>query len=88
MVEDLITEDSNNLKRLLRCNRVYQHVAMNPNQMFGVQNAVLVLDPRRAQVRWSIIAAAGRFRNETPGSERLPDPPCRLFRSRSLALDI
>ena len=43
MVQNLVPDDSNHLKGLPRSHRVHQHVAMNANEVFGVQDAILVL---------------------------------------------
>ena len=81
MVEDLITQDPNHLKRLPGSNRVDEHVAVNANEMLRVQDAVFILDRRPA---WGLrvspsrpIAAESRFRNG-----ELPDQPYRLSQSR------
>ena len=44
MIEDLIPNDPDHLKRLLRCERVDQHVSMDADEVFRVEDAVLVLD--------------------------------------------
>lgn len=45
MIEDFVPQDAYHIKRLLRCDRVDQHVAMNTNKMLGIQDAVFVLEP-------------------------------------------
>lgn len=100
MIENFVPKDADHIKGLPRGNRVDQDVAMNANEMLGIQDAVFVLEAAcvmRCQVRWpTIVAAAGRFGMGVQGqicnhhplqllSERLPDPPCRLFLSKILA---
>lgn len=43
MVEDFIPDDLNHLERLNRGDGVDQHIAMDADEMLGIQNAVLVL---------------------------------------------
>ena len=43
MVENLVPQDPNHVIRLLRRDRVDQHVTMNADEVFGVQDAVFVL---------------------------------------------
>jgi hypothetical protein len=43
VIEDLITNDARHLEALLGSNRVYNHVAMDANEMLGVEDTVLVL---------------------------------------------
>lgn len=43
MVQDLVSDDAYHLETLLAAHRVDDHVAMNANEVLGVENAVLVL---------------------------------------------
>lgn len=60
MIENFISEDPDHIKGLLRGDRVDQHVAMNANEMLGIQDAVFVLEPSRmpCQVRWPAICCS------------------------------
>lgn len=48
MVEYLIAQNPNHFKGLLRCHRVDEHVAMDTNEVLGVQDAVFILKHRPA----------------------------------------
>lgn len=62
MTKNFIPQNADHIKRLLRSYRIDQHIAMYTNKVFGVQDAVLVLEGRIAiQVRLGALAAAGRF---------------------------
>ena len=43
MVENLVPQDPNHVVRLLGGDRVDQHIAMNADEVFGVQDTVFVL---------------------------------------------
>jgi hypothetical protein len=43
VIEDLITNDARHLEALLGSDRIYNHVAMDANEMLGVEDTVLVL---------------------------------------------
>ena len=59
MIEDLIAQDADHVEGLPRGHGVDQHVAMNANEMLGIQDAVFVLvhvfSPSRS------IAASSRY---------------------------
>lgn len=44
VVKDLVPDNADHLKRLLRGERIDQHVSMDADEVFRVENAVLVLD--------------------------------------------
>lgn len=43
MVQDLVSDDAHHLEALLAADGVDNHVAMNADEVLGVENAVLVL---------------------------------------------
>lgn len=43
MVEDLVANDAHHLKRLLRADRVDKHVAVDANEVLGIENRVFIL---------------------------------------------
>ena len=47
MVEDLVAQDADHVKGLLGSDRVNEHVAMNADEMFGVEDAVFILEGSR-----------------------------------------
>ena len=46
MIQDLIPNDSTHLKALFTPNRVYNHVAMDPDEMLAIKYRILVLSGR------------------------------------------
>lgn len=43
MVENLLADNAHHFERLHRGDRVYENVAVNTNEVLGIQNAVLIL---------------------------------------------
>lgn len=43
VVQNLVADNARHLKALLACDRVDDHVAMNANEVFRVQDAILIL---------------------------------------------
>lgn len=43
MIENFISNNANHLETLLASNTVYNHVAVNANEMLAVQNRVFIL---------------------------------------------
>lgn len=83
MVEYLVPQDADHLKGLPRGHGVDEHVAMDADKVFGVEDAVFVLKASSSQVGgWLQQAVLG----QCGWLKRLPDPPCRLSQSRSLDL--
>lgn len=44
MVEDLVAQDADHVKGLLGSDRVNEHIAMDADEMFGVEDAVFILE--------------------------------------------
>lgn len=44
VIEDLVTDDARHLEALLAGNRVHDQVAMDANEVLGIENAVLILN--------------------------------------------
>lgn len=53
VIEDFVAQDTNHLKRLSRGDGVDEHVAMDADEMLGIQDAVFVLE-RDGRVRRSM----------------------------------
>ena len=49
MIQDLVAEDANHVKRLLGSDGVDEHVAMDADEMLRVEYAVFVLEGSRCQ---------------------------------------
>jgi hypothetical protein len=43
MIQNFVPDDLYHLKRLRRSYRVYEHISMDPDEMFRVENAVFIL---------------------------------------------
>lgn len=59
MVQNLVPDDAHHLEALLASHRIDQHVAMDPNEVFGVEYAVLILNSKVRRIRRHIDAGRG-----------------------------
>ncbi len=49
MIQDLVAKDADDLEGLPGSNRIDEHVAMDADEVLGVQDAVFVLERRASQ---------------------------------------
>ena len=49
VIENLVAYDPGHLEALLAGDRVHDHVAMDADEVLGVENAVFILQERRCQ---------------------------------------
>lgn len=43
MIENLVIDDPHHVERLLRTDRVHKHVTVNPNEVLGIEQTILIL---------------------------------------------
>ena len=82
MIQDLVPDDADHLKRLAGSDGVDEHIAMDANEVLRVQQAVLVL-----LVKWSDStqpAACERDGNGNGKANTIPLPPPRYTRSQEV----
>lgn len=59
MIQNFVSDNLDHLKGLCRSNRVHEHVAMDPNEMFRVQDGVFILPHASVSLRHIETAIAG-----------------------------
>jgi len=83
MIQDLVSDNLDHLKRLRRSNRVDEHVAMNPNEMLGVQDAVFILGKKSSQSH--ALFPLKKLLSPNKKEINIPDQPYRQSRSHTPA---
>jgi hypothetical protein len=67
VIQDLVSNDVNHLKRLCRCYGIYEHIAVNPNKMLRIEDAVFILEAIRSRTQYANVSYLASCVNDFGG---------------------